>query len=529
MSLDDRASASVQPPSGPRDDRLHAARRIDWRFLLGSPDLGRVRVIGAPDPWLERGLHEAAHEVRLGSAAPAGSADQPFDTAIVTGRPSRDALREAARSVATSGRLVIEVDLGGPTRVVAPGTAVRLARSLRADGWHVTTWWAWPVRSRLSMWARADDPIALRALGSRLGRPRGPLVGGIAGVLGRSGAGQAVLVSTVPSITIVGERGDGPAGFIQRRVGTEDGVLLLTPRYRASGHVIGMGLDREGQPSRVVKVSRLPGEGTLAHEAAVLRALETVAPGSGPRVLDEDTSGDLTSVVETGLPGRPLDPTAVRRDRAGAVRAVVDWLATLPIEPASARKTSVRERLESALDTILEFERAAPGTTDLVELVDRTRPFVDALEGADLPRVFEHGDPAHPNLIVLENGRLAAVDWERGEPDGLPLSDLTIALAYVASSVARATTPVEQASAFATVTAGVGWAAQALDAEAQRCGIDPALRPALVAMAWMRSLAWFADALGRRDAAAEAVPWLASERAAHHWRQTLRTAGGDRT
>ena len=510
-------------PAGPRDDRLQAARRIDWRFLLSSPELGRVRVVGPPDPWLQRGLEEAADEVRLDSG---GDHDErSADTAIVTGRATTDALREAARSVGASGRLLIEVDLVGSTGLVIPGTAVRSARALRADGWSsVTTWWTWPLRARPSLWARTDDPVALDALGRRLGRPRDVIVGTTAGVLGRFGAGRSLLASAAPAITIVAEQGDAGGGFIERRLGGCDGVLLVTPRFRASGHVIGIGLDRAGRAERVVKISRLSDDLTLAHEADVLRALETVAPDSGPRVIDVLRDG-RTSVVETGLAGRPLDPEAVRRDRPRAVRAVVDWLATLPIQPATARQTSVRQRLDSALDSIVEFERAGPGTTDLASMVERTRAFVDALATADLPRVFEHGDAAHPNLIVLDDGRVAAVDWERGEPDGLPLNDVTVALAYVAASDVRARTPVEQASAFAAASTGDGWAAAVLDAEAVRAGVDPALRPALVTVAWMRSVAWFADALGGRSAAAEAVPWLASERLARHWGEALRIAG----
>ena len=523
MSVDDRVPSRVDRPAGPRDDRLHAARRIDWRFLLGSPQLGRVRVVGAPDAWLQRGLEEGADELRLESTGDRHG--QPADTAVVTGHASRDALREAARSLGMEGRLVIEVDLIGSTGVVVPGTAVRLARALRADGWPtVATWWTWPVRSRPSLWARTDDPVALGALGRRLGQPRDAIVGTAAGVLGRFAAGRSLLASTAPAITIVAEREKGAGSFIERRLAGSDSVLLVTPRFRASGHVIGIGLDRGGRADRVVKVSRLADDTTLAREAEILQALEAVAPGSGPRVIDASRDG-WTSVVETGLAGRPLDPETVRRDRPGAVRAIVDWLATLPVQPATTRQLTVRDRLGSALDAILDFDRAAPGTTDLVALVERSRPYVEVLEAAVLPRVFEHGDAAHPNLIVLDDGRVAAVDWERGEPDGLPLNDLTVALAYVASSDARASTPTEQAAAFASVATGDGWAATSLDAEAERTGIDPGLRPALVMVAWMRSVAWFAEALGGQEAAPEAVPWLASERLAQHWREAVRTAG----
>ena len=52
------------------------------------------------------------------------------------------------------------------------------------------------------------------------------------------------------------------------------------------------------------------------------------------------------------------------------------------------------------------------------------------LRAASVPRVFEHGDLSHPNLIWLPTGRVGVVDWELAEEEGFPLHDLSFFLAF---------------------------------------------------------------------------------------------------
>ena len=152
-----------------------------------------------------------------------------------------------------------------------------------------------------------------------------------------------------------------------------------------------------------------------------------------------------------------------------------------------------------------------------------------------LPRVFEHGDPAHPNLLRRPDGRVVAVDWERGEPDGLPLHDLTIALAYIAAAAAGATSAPDQAAAFrAAMTGDDPWAARALDRAIDRAGCPTTLRPALVVAAWARTAAWLAVEMSARpnenatDSAIEPSAstddvgrWLVDDRSVALWDVSL--------
>lgn len=547
---------------GTRDDRLRHARRVDWRFLLPSPDLKRVALCGMPDEALREALQADTGTpaaglptiVVPGDVAPLGR----FDTVVLSGRFGRSELVVAAGSVAENGHLVVEID-GALAPVVArrrgsgPGTVTRVVRTLAAGGFDVRSWWAWPTIRRTTAFAPLDDRVAVRALVARRlgGRRRGAPMGRAVGRL----AGTSVLNAFAPAVVIIARRGPSQAGLIERRLrpavgaalDASGGLLVLTPRYRASAHVVGLALGPGGAIQRVAKVARLRDDTSLEHEAAVLEALGRVRGASdcGPALLD--APGLATAVgeypwpilIEAGLDGDLLDPATVRADRARAVADIERWLAGLPVGEAATRSLGVGSRLESALAAVERLADGSPEGRRLGDLVRRSRPLTAILALAPLPRVFEHGDPAHPNLLRLADGRVGAVDWERGEPDGLPLHDLTIALAYVAAAGRGATSGPDQATAFRTaLTSTDPWAAEALDRAAERSGCDPGLRPALVAATWIRSAGWLADRLAgpgdgtgasaaadERRSAAGLATWLAADRSVALWAVALELAG----
>lgn len=556
-----------------RDARLRHARRTDWRFLLPSPDLKRIALGGTPDDALREALEatsgtptaELPASFGPGNAAPLGR----FDTVVLSGRLNRSELAVAAKSVAVDGHLVVEID-GTLSQVVerrrgpAPGTASRLVRILAAGGFDVRVWWAWPTIRRATALVPLDDRVAVRALVSRRFRARrlgAPVASGLSRL-----ARTSVLTALAPALIIVARRGPQSVAFIEHRarstvgaeaVGAEairaaaagsGGFLALTPRYRASAHVIGLGLGPGGAVERVAKVARLRDDTSLEHEAAVLEALGRAreTSGSSPTLLD--TAGLVTAadedawpnLVETGLDGDPLDPAEVRTDVAQAVFDIERWLAGLPVGDAATRSIDAGARIESALTAV---ERLADESADgrrLGDLVERSRPLIAPLSLASLPRVFEHGDPGHPNLLRLADGRIGAVDWERGEPDGLPLHDMTIALAYVAAAACDATSPQDQALAFrAAMTGDDPWAVEALDRVARLMGCDPGLRSALVVAAWIRSAGWLADRLAGpgvgtgagqvdddRQSATGLTTWLARDRSVAMWAVALDLAIG---
>src|SRR5262245_56147250 len=131
-----------------REERLRLARRMDARFLLADPEVGRVVLAGSPDP-------------ALAEAAKAAGADGArAETVILSGRWDRPALLEAVAAAGPTGRLIIERDVRHPLARSRPPATERIARSLVAGGWHsVATWLTWPTRDRAAVWVRVDDPV----------------------------------------------------------------------------------------------------------------------------------------------------------------------------------------------------------------------------------------------------------------------------------------------------------------------------------------------------------------------------------
>lgn len=133
-------------------------------------------------------------------------------------------------------------------------------------------------------------------------------------------------------------------------------ALMLTPRFRASSHVIWL-VSAAGRPEPrlVIKAPRLAGaDAALAREAANLAALAAASamggsaaaaspmdgsalsgPPGAPRLLAFEPFRDRSVLVQTALNGRAWDRAMVRRDQALACRAGLDWLLALPAVEAA--------------------------------------------------------------------------------------------------------------------------------------------------------------------------------------------------
>ncbi len=536
------ADPSVTPDPMGGDGRQLAARRVDWRFLLDRPEPDGVLVAGRPDAALMAGLGSVAGSVRPLDSAEAGDGEL-----VIAGALDDAGFAAAAAAVRPGGWIVVETEglierLRHPLTRVRRRHATRTMRALRASGFEA-------VRVHVALPHR-EAPTALvpleRAggLGWWLGRRRGGPKASLARLAGRAAPVMmrgGIVASLVPGTVVTGRRplGTGrsePAGWLRKRLAAVDPamlagrdpasaeIVLLTPRFEASAHVVALIVERTRstwEPRVVIKVARGPGgRRTLAREGEALGRLAQSlgSTGHAPCVLDLDIDGSPPFLVETGIPGGPLDPRTVRRDRQGASSAIVGFVARLPVGPATANADAAPSAPSLAEIALARLDLAGVDP----DLVERSRRLVERLRTARLPTVFEHGDLAHPNLIIRSDGTLAAVDWERAEPDGLPLHDMTMAVAYIAAAAASvpAGRPDRQAEAFvAAVTGDDAWAAPILDGELDRLGIDRGLRPVLTLVPWIRTAAFLADRTS--------VDWLRTDRSVALWRASLGLAEHD--
>ena len=328
--------------------------------------------------------------------------------------------------------------------------------------------------------------------------------------------------------------------------------VLVTPRFRASRHVVALVLPAGGtRPALVAKVPRLPDDRAgVDKEAENLRLAQGARPegfATIPRVVAfEDDLGACPGtlvmparegfsdrplgrpiLVETALAGPALGPDVIRRERSRCVDAVVSWLGELPrLEPNGlAGRALYERRLEEPLRRFASVFGGEEGA-----LVERTLEIADPLNRPELPSVFEHGDLSHPNLIQLTDGRVGVVDWELAEPRGLPAQDLSFFLAYVAFATRRAGTIERQVAAFdeAFVTPGA-WARPLLAGYADRQGVPRSLLTPLFVACWARYTARLLERiegeLGGRPTGPEAAEFVRNNRYYALWRHALEHAG----
>ena len=299
--------------------------------------------------------------------------------------------------------------------------------------------------------------------------------------------------------------------------------LLLTPRFPLSRHIVMLLLDGE-RPVLVAKLPRVAGDGAaLAREAANLRIAHTAAAGTGaavPRLVAFDEEQPHPLLLETAIAGRPLSPAALRRDRGRAVAAMAACLGEVAERTAGPADDGwygplVREPLE-------RLAALARGDRDVAAAIAATLELTAGLAGARLPRVLEHGDLAHPNLLALADGRVGVLDWEAGTSRGLPLHDLVFFLGYVATTAARRRAGHAQAIAAAFAQPG-GWAWPVLAEYARRLAIGANLLGPLVVASAARAVAALPDREGGIRSIGDG-PWLLGSRQMTLWRHLLAQA-----
>jgi len=128
-----------------RGDSLQASRRIDWRFLFPTPDLGRVACIGVTDPDLLESLELFSAALRVADSAKGEDLDASYDV-VVLRNPPREVIGAGSRLLRPGGWLYLEVENSKSSRALGASRSVRgCARELRRLGLvDVSTYVHWP-------------------------------------------------------------------------------------------------------------------------------------------------------------------------------------------------------------------------------------------------------------------------------------------------------------------------------------------------------------------------------------------------
>lgn len=199
-----RPEAGAEP-----DDRallLQSSRRVDWRFLLPQPQLGRTVYLGRPDAALIGALR--AHTELTVAAAGAGSLPgSSFDLAVLKD-PSLEAVRVGVDLVRPGGWVYAEV--GGGLR--RPGAALlfgarpvaRWRRAFADAGLtEITAHWHVPGHDATAFLVPLADAAGVRLL---LRRHQGSTAGRAKAVAGRLLAALGLVELAVRDASVLGRR-----------------------------------------------------------------------------------------------------------------------------------------------------------------------------------------------------------------------------------------------------------------------------------------------------------------------------------
>ena len=150
----------------------------------------------------------------------------------------------------------------------------------------------------------------------------------------------------------------------------------------------------------------------------------SVARGRVPTVSFTGRAGALSVLAEHAIDGVPFERLAPDRARAAAER-FVEWLSQLASETKQPMNI---DELRASLDRIVSAYVAAYAPPAAERRAIATR--VATIVAADPPlrSVFVHGDPGVQNLVVSGTADVGVLDWENGDPAGLPLWDLLVFL-----------------------------------------------------------------------------------------------------
>ena len=207
-----------------------------------------------------------------------------------------------------------------------------------------------------------------------------------------------VLDAIVPGWSVVARRPDGGGPADERGLslldpirarlpdGAASGVVLRTPRFRASRHVVGLVLrsDRDALAT-VVKVPRLPeDDGGIRREGAALASAAATGASGVPAVIALH-GAPRPMLVESALDGVVIGSRDIRARPSELLEEVEAWTRVLAGTP-DARRVPFRALFAPAIERIAR-EVGIGGMA----------PDADAVAGQREPRSAGSRSPGDPN------------------------------------------------------------------------------------------------------------------------------------
>jgi len=191
----------------------------------------------------------------------------------------------------------------------------------------------------------------------------------------------------------------------------------------------------------VIKMTRSPEfNRRLENEYHILTRLSRdgyVDKTSFPEALFFDYHNGLAVIAIKAVHGKPFRTQTRATPDCPLAKDALDWITQLGKASANHTAASAAEVSEVLRRLFNSFQKIYPLMAEEEEFLAGQ---IDSIAGSKeaFPLVFQHGDPGTWNMMVSdEANRIIVIDWESGEPEGMPLWDLFYFFRTYASWVSR--------------------------------------------------------------------------------------------
>jgi hypothetical protein len=199
--------------------------------------------------------------------------------------------------------------------------------------------------------------------------------------------------------------------------------------------------DRDGKKAKaVIKMTRAAEfNSRLENEYRVLFTLQEkgfVDPATYPEPLFFGYHAQLAILGQKAVHGEPFRSRTKATVDCPIAHDAINWivkLGTASSNPSAATAAQVGEALMQLFRRFTEIYPLAKFEADF--LATQITAISDF--SGKFPLVFQHGDPGTWNMLVSAAGRVIVIDWEAGEPEGMPLWDLFYFMRTYGSWVSR--------------------------------------------------------------------------------------------
>ena len=194
------------------------------------------------------------------------------------------------------------------------------------------------------------------------------------------------------------------------------------------------------KPDAIVKMTRA-GEfnSRLANEAASLARLAQkgyVEAGTYPELLFFETYHGHAVLAQKAIEGEPFRQKTHLTTDCPYGRDAIDWIIRLGKESANKTAATPWQVAAGLKQMFAQCEEIYRLPEDESRFLREQIGKIESAQG-QFPLVFQHGDPGSWNLLVRKDGRVVFLDWESGEPEGMPLWDLFYFLRSFGTWIAR--------------------------------------------------------------------------------------------